>query len=256
MSEDLYGNDHFIGIADCDGDSVLMKQVEVTVPKATKIDKRFELLVLVGHEDYAPAIALTMQQAVELAKELLATAGVKLEMGCWVEGEPPLYHAVPATHKRFTSDAVDICERIEKCAQLSSEINRAYCEAIGDPPPPSWEDAPEWQRDSARNGVKATLDGSVRSPQESHESWLAHDDVQLRLTPAQANKLGLELLKLAGTTTSPLVDCATMADEIAQAKTLAKALPDETLCSAVARAVSQRQQQANASAPDGFGEAK
>lgn len=60
---------------------------------------------------------------------------------------------------------------VEACARAAHEANRAYCIAIGDDSQPSWEDAPEWQRSSARNGVKGALLGA--SPEESHGSWLA-----------------------------------------------------------------------------------
>lgn len=49
--------------------------------------------------------------------------------------------------------------------------NRAYCIALGDDSQPTWEDAPEWQRSSARNGVAGALAGNT--PEQSHESWLA-----------------------------------------------------------------------------------
>ena len=60
---------------------------------------------------------------------------------------------------------------IDACARAAHEVNRAYCLALGDTSQPSWDDAPEWQRSSARNGVVGALDGN--SPEQSHESWLA-----------------------------------------------------------------------------------
>jgi hypothetical protein len=59
------------------------------------------------------------------------------------------------------------------CAQLAHEMNRAYCLALGDDSQESWEDAPEWQRDSARAGVILKLDDPTTTPEQSHESWLA-----------------------------------------------------------------------------------
>jgi len=58
-------------------------------------------------------------------------------------------------------------------AKACHEINRAYCQAIGDDSQPSWDDAPEWQRTSAINGVKFHLSNPDASPSASHESWLA-----------------------------------------------------------------------------------
>ena len=59
---------------------------------------------------------------------------------------------------------------IEACARAAHEANRAYCIAIGDNSQPSWEDAPDWQKSSARNGVTGVLNGN--GPAESHASWL------------------------------------------------------------------------------------
>lgn len=59
----------------------------------------------------------------------------------------------------------------EACARAAHEANRAYCIAIGDHSQPSWDDAPDWQKSSARNGVKGALAGAT--PEQSHESWLA-----------------------------------------------------------------------------------
>lgn len=58
-------------------------------------------------------------------------------------------------------------------AKVAHEINRAYCEALGDNSQPAWEQAPNWQRDSAINGVRFHLDNPNASPSHSHESWLA-----------------------------------------------------------------------------------
>ena len=60
--------------------------------------------------------------------------------------------------------------KIEACARAAHEANRAYCIATGDLSQPSWDDAPEWQKASARNGVAGALAGAT--PEQSHESWL------------------------------------------------------------------------------------
>lgn len=57
-------------------------------------------------------------------------------------------------------------------AQTAHELNKAYCESIGDNSQPSWEDAPEWQKSSAINGVKFHLENPDASPSASHDSWL------------------------------------------------------------------------------------
>jgi hypothetical protein len=60
----------------------------------------------------------------------------------------------------------------EQIAKICHEVNRAYCKGIGDDSQPSWEDAPDWQKQSAINGVAFHFDNIDASPENSHESWL------------------------------------------------------------------------------------
>ena len=60
----------------------------------------------------------------------------------------------------------------EKIAQVAHETNRVYCETIGDFSQPSWANAPDWQRESAVNGVKFHIDNPDAGCAASHESWL------------------------------------------------------------------------------------
>jgi hypothetical protein len=60
---------------------------------------------------------------------------------------------------------------IEKLARAAHEVNRTYCALIGDPSQVSWEEAPEWQKVSARLGARQVLFGSY-DPKELHESWM------------------------------------------------------------------------------------
>lgn len=61
---------------------------------------------------------------------------------------------------------------IENAARLAHEANKRYCESIGDMSQPTWEDAPDWQRQSAINGVKHLLENPNATPEDSHNSWL------------------------------------------------------------------------------------
>lgn len=61
----------------------------------------------------------------------------------------------------------------EQIARVAHEVNRAYCEALGDNSQATWEDAPQWQKDSALLGVKLHLENPGASPATSHESWMA-----------------------------------------------------------------------------------
>lgn len=56
-------------------------------------------------------------------------------------------------------------------ARLCHEVNRAYCAAIGDNTQVSWDEAPEWQKKSAINGVQFAI-ANAATPEEMHESWM------------------------------------------------------------------------------------
>jgi hypothetical protein len=60
----------------------------------------------------------------------------------------------------------------EQIAKVCHEANRAYCAGLGDLSQPSWEDAPDWQKDSAVNGVIFHLNNPGAPPSRSHELWL------------------------------------------------------------------------------------
>lgn len=62
--------------------------------------------------------------------------------------------------------------KVEQIARIAHEVNRAYCRAIGDASQPPWEEAPEWQRESAISGVSHHLE-RPRTPEESHDLWSA-----------------------------------------------------------------------------------
>lgn len=61
-----------------------------------------------------------------------------------------------------------------KIALVVHEANRAYCIGLGDYTQDRWENAPQWQRDSAIAGVRAVLDGSAKTPEEQHQAWCDH----------------------------------------------------------------------------------
>lgn len=61
--------------------------------------------------------------------------------------------------------------QIDAIARVCHEVNRAYCQALGDDSQPAWEDAPQWQRESARMGVDLHMMGDF-GPEASHISWM------------------------------------------------------------------------------------
>lgn len=62
--------------------------------------------------------------------------------------------------------------REARIARAAHEVNRAYCAALGDYSQKGWEEAPQWQRDSAIAGVRFHIANPDASPSASHENWL------------------------------------------------------------------------------------
>lgn len=58
-------------------------------------------------------------------------------------------------------------------AMMAHEANREYCQLLGDDSQVPWDEAPEWQKDSAIAGVSAIHAKPDTSPEASHESWMA-----------------------------------------------------------------------------------
>ena len=61
----------------------------------------------------------------------------------------------------------------EDIARVAHEVNRAYCQSLGDNSQLAWEEAPAWQKDSALSGVSLHLFNPDAGPEASHESWMA-----------------------------------------------------------------------------------
>lgn len=59
----------------------------------------------------------------------------------------------------------------DKIARVCHEVNRAYCQALGDDSQLVWEDAPQWQKESAYVGVELHINNPEAGPEESHKSW-------------------------------------------------------------------------------------
>ena len=62
---------------------------------------------------------------------------------------------------------------VEQIAKTCHEVNKAFCESIGDHTQPSWDGAPDWQRGSAINGVRYHLGHPNSKPSDSHNNWIA-----------------------------------------------------------------------------------
>jgi len=56
-------------------------------------------------------------------------------------------------------------------ARVCHQVNKAYCEAIGDKTQVDWEDAPEWQQSAALSGVEMHIEKPNAGPEASHDAW-------------------------------------------------------------------------------------
>lgn len=63
-------------------------------------------------------------------------------------------------------------------ARKCHELNRAYCLTHGDTSQLPWNEAPQWQRDSAINGVLFHIANPDAGPSASHENWLTQKRVE------------------------------------------------------------------------------
>lgn len=61
---------------------------------------------------------------------------------------------------------------IEAIARTAHEANRAYCESLGDTSQLPWDQAPDWARKSAIEGVVFHIQNPDATPEDSHASWL------------------------------------------------------------------------------------
>lgn len=59
----------------------------------------------------------------------------------------------------------------ENIAKVAHEINKAYCEGIGDNSQKAWEQAEAWQRDSAVKGVDFAINNPNAPVSSQHDAW-------------------------------------------------------------------------------------
>lgn len=57
-------------------------------------------------------------------------------------------------------------------AKVCHQANKAYCETLGDDSQLNFNKAPNWQVDSAINGVRFAQDNPDSTPEDSHKNWL------------------------------------------------------------------------------------
>jgi len=62
---------------------------------------------------------------------------------------------------------------VEAVAGMCHNLNKDYCEYMGDWSQVGWCYAPQWLKDSVITGVRFHLDNPDAGPEASHENWLA-----------------------------------------------------------------------------------
>lgn len=62
--------------------------------------------------------------------------------------------------------------QIGAIAKLCHEANRAYCEHIGDFSQVPWDEAPDWQQESAIKGVEFVRNNPDAPASSNHDAWL------------------------------------------------------------------------------------
>ena len=60
----------------------------------------------------------------------------------------------------------------KQIAMVAHEVNRAYCEAIGDNSQLPWGKAPKWQQQSSIDGVNFVKLNPESTPEQIHEAWV------------------------------------------------------------------------------------
>ena len=65
---------------------------------------------------------------------------------------------------------------IDEIARTAHEVNRAYCQSLGDESQREWDRAPAWLKESVIKGVLAYLDNPQQTPEQSHQNWMAEKE--------------------------------------------------------------------------------
>jgi hypothetical protein len=95
----------------------------------------------------------------------------------WTHPGNPVVHGPFLTHNDALDDIVAFnvaqADRIIAIARTAHEVNRVFCEFVGDFSQPRFEDAPAWQRTSAIKGVEFHLANRDAGDSASHDSWMA-----------------------------------------------------------------------------------
>ena len=62
--------------------------------------------------------------------------------------------------------------KVADVAKTCHEVNKVYCESIGDFTQVHWDKAPQWQRNSAVDGVRFLVNNIDATPEDIHDNWM------------------------------------------------------------------------------------
>jgi len=62
--------------------------------------------------------------------------------------------------------------KVADVAKTCHEVNKVYCESIGDFTQVHWSKAPQWQKNSAIDGVRYLINNIDATPEDIHENWM------------------------------------------------------------------------------------
>lgn len=68
--------------------------------------------------------------------------------------------------------------KVKAIAQICHDANKSYCKSIGDLTQKGWDNAPDWQKESAIKGVIFHLSNPEAKPADSHNSWLKQKEAE------------------------------------------------------------------------------
>jgi len=63
-------------------------------------------------------------------------------------------------------------EGLNKIAYMCHQANKAWCEANGDSSQKDWDEAEEWQKESAISGVNFRLNNPDAKEDSQHNAWM------------------------------------------------------------------------------------
>ncbi len=63
---------------------------------------------------------------------------------------------------------------IDEVAKVAHEVNKAYCESMGDTTQPVWSKIHKWQKESLYDGIRYIVANPKITPEQAHENWMKH----------------------------------------------------------------------------------